>query len=105
MFTIKFNDGSTLDGLTLNGDYFMTSQPVDAKYFSGKLYNVTIAGKEFDEENEHSVTYPVMKLHEVRDFGDGNYGFILSELSREDRILAAIDAKIAYLAMMTDNNI
>ena len=104
MFTITLGNGDILPKLEHNGDYFMTKQVVERPMFEGKLYNVTITGNDFDDQPDYSVTYKFMKLMDIQDFGEGVTGFALKELTPDEVIIEGLNAKISYLAMMTDTD-
>ena len=105
MYTIKFADGTKLDGLKASGNNFISSSPVTPETFRGRLDNVKIECSDTDTEGlcgefEHMELVMCRKYENVRGLEDGYY-FILRQLSNQDYINALNQGNIDYIAMMT----
>lgn len=75
---ITLADGTSLDGLDLNGNNYISSAVVAEDTFAGKLSSVTIEGPDGTQ------TYQDMKLVQISKVGK-NYWFILAEKTAEEK--------------------
>ena len=75
---ITLADGTSLDGLDLNGNNFISSTAVTEDTFTGKLSSVTSEGPDGTQ------TYQDMKLVQIRKVGK-SYWFILAEKTAEEK--------------------
>ena len=94
-WTITLADGTTLEGLTLNGNNYVSGNPLTEADFAGKLGHVTISDGEITTVMEHAVLVQCKKY-------DKEYWFVLRELSAEELMAAKTQANIEYIAMMAD---
>lgn len=74
---ITLADGTSLDGLDLNGNNYISSAAVAEATFAGKLSSVTIEGPDGTQ------TYRDMKLVQISKVGK-SYWFILAEKTAEE---------------------
>lgn len=80
MYTIRFADGSSLNGLTLNGNNFFSADPLDAEYFTPeKLKTVT-----FQMDGGGSAEYEDMEVVRCIPL-DGGTEFILAQVTQEEK--------------------
>ena len=87
---ITLADGTSLDGLDLNGNNFISSTAVTEATFAGKLSNVTIEGPDGTQTHED------MKLVQISKVGK-KYWFILAEKTAEEKQKEATDARMAEM--------
>lgn len=79
MYKIEFADGSTLDNLELNGNNFISAEPIEPEFFKDEmLTSVSFVGPEF------TGTVPDMKLIQCVPWENGS-AFILAEISMEEK--------------------
>lgn len=102
MFTLTLSDGSTISNLTLNSNTLISSTPVTAEMFSGKLSHVVIEGTDdegladMEVVGEHN-HMELVALYQV----DSEWYICLRDLSEAELKEAKTQADIAYLSMMT----
>ena len=89
---ITLADGTSLDGLNLNGNNFISSTAVTEDTFAGKLSSVTIEGPDGTEIHED------MKLVQISKVGKSNW-FILAEKTAEEK-----QKELAAAALATNAN-
>ena len=85
---ITLADGTSLDGLDLNGNNFISSTAVTEDTFTGKLSSVTIEGPDGTQ------TYQDMKLVQISKVGK-SYWFILAEKTAEEKQKELVAAALA----------
>lgn len=95
IYKITLADGTVLDGLSLNGNNFISSAQVDASAFESNCSPVVINDGETDEVHEH------MDLVQVTEV-DGKYWFVLRDITKTELEQAKIKSDIEYIAMMCD---
>ncbi len=96
IYSLTFTGGETLEGLTLNGDNFVTRFDFDDELLSDfNLLEVTIN----DGENEWT-EYNMKKIHKTA-YGNEIYFTIAPKTEQELRD-EEINSKIEYIAMMTE---
>ena len=106
-FSITLADGTSISGLELNGNNFVSKQEVTEDTFKGKLGHVVITGDaEADEAGligEHynmelvQIKHYTKKVHGV----DDGYYFVLRDIPAGELEKLQDRADIDYLAMMT----
>ena len=94
-FTITLSDGTTLRDLELNGNNFISLDPVADDTFTDNLSPVIISNGERSEEHDQMVL-----VQNVR-HADGRYWFILRDVTLAEIEAAKTRADIEYIAMMT----
>lgn len=85
---ITLADGTSLDGLDLNGNNFISPSAVTEDTFTGKLSSVTIEGP------DGAQTYQDMKLVQISKVGK-SYWFILAEKTAEEKQKELVAAALA----------
>lgn len=85
---ITLADGTSLDGLDLNGNNYISSTAVTEDTFAGKLSSVTIEGP------DGAQTYGDMKLVQISKVGK-KYWFILAEKTAEEKQKELVAAALA----------
>lgn len=95
MYTIVLENGTTIQNLHLNGNNFVSQNPINPEIFDGNLGVVTISNGE-TEEIHHN-----MGLVQVTQMED-EYWFILRDIPENEIANAKLRSDIDYLAMMTD---
>ena len=100
-FEITLADGTSISGLELNGNNFISSARISESTFEGKLAHVTISGNpEFDDfgligEHEN------MELIQCKQYGE-KYWFILRDIPLEELRQLRTEARLDYIEMMED---
>ncbi|MBQ0057318.1 MAG: hypothetical protein KBT20_06640 [Bacteroidales bacterium] len=89
-------DGTSLEGLGLNGNNFISSKKLTEDTFEGNLSHVVIEDSEGNTEEHDN-----MALVQIAKYGK-EYWFVLRELSAQEIRDAKIQANIEYIAMMSD---
>lgn len=98
-YSVTLSDGTTLDGLRLNGNNFISDSELTEADFAGKLDGVTIAASTGETE-EHEE----MELVQVKQYGS-EWWFILCDVPAEHKLtneVAQQRADIDYLLMMQE---
>lgn len=93
-YTIIFSDGSKLTNLTMNGNNFVSSSPIDWEIFKYNMSTVTI------QCGDRTVVSKNMELIKYDKTGE-EYWFILSEISESQLKMKKMQSQIDYLMMMT----
>lgn len=104
MYTIKLNDGTTIDGLTLERNIFWRTEEITPAMLRGKLSPVTITRGADDDASEDwagmNGYHEHMRLCYCRP-ENGKYAIALSDIPDDEFRNAVRDANIEYIAMMT----
>lgn len=95
-FKIMLADGTSLEGLGLNGNNFISSKKLTEDVFEGNLSHVVIEDSEGNVEEHDN-----MALVQIAKYGK-EYWFVLRELSAQEIRDAKTQANIEYIAMMAD---
>ena len=88
---ITLADGTSLDGLNLNGNNFISSTAVTEDTFAGKLSSVTVEGPDGTEIHED------MKLVQITKVSAKAYWFILADKTAEEKQKEATDARMSEM--------
>ena len=98
MASITLSNGTVLDNLTINGDNFIANYSITDDIFKGDFSPVTINWEDdcFDE------THNNMKLVQITHPNPTEWWFVLQDLTDEELYRLSIEAKLDYLAMMSD---
>lgn len=94
-YTITLADGRVLSDLRLNGNTFISKEPVNPAIFEGNCSPVVINDGETEE------THPVMEYVVTAQPVAGEFWFSLRDVSEQELREMRRDANIEYLAMMT----
>ena len=106
MYEIELSDGTKLTGLTLSGNTFFTKEQLKREQFTGKLDGVKIVSTDANDQTLCGY-YAHMKLGTLQDtrhihgLPGGTY-FILEDTASTVTEIDRMNAKIEYLAMMSD---
>ncbi len=95
IYSVTLADGTILSGLRMNGTTFVSKTPVDPAVFDGNCSPVIISDGENSEVHDDMALVPCAQPVE------GEYWFVLRDLSTAERREMQIQANIEYLAMMT----
>ena len=102
-FTVTLADGTSIGGLGLNGNNFISKTEVTPEMFAGKLGHVTITGPEEADaagllgEHEHMELIRCQK-----DDALGGWAFVIRDIPAEKLEKLKTRGDIEYLAMMMD---
>lgn len=109
MYTITLSDGSKLENLRLNGNNFIANYQLSEADFKYKLSSIDIESDSpvtepmFGIELGHHENMQLLALQHGESYmKPGEYWFALGPIPEEEMRYAETNAKIAYLAMMTD---
>lgn len=94
-YKITLADGSIIENLKLNGTNYISSKAVDPNIFYNNCSPVIIN----DGTSEEIHNY--MELVQVTEEDNGEYWFVLRDISSEELSQIKIKSDIEYLAMMT----
>lgn len=92
-YSITLADGTALENLRLNGENFISQNPVDPALFDGNCSPVIISDGEEEETHEN------MELVQVTPY-QGEYWFVLRDLSSAELASMKMQSDIEYIAMM-----
>lgn len=101
MYQIKLSDGTTIDNLIMSGNNFVSKTELTEEVFADKLSPVTITDLETGRSEVHEHMELVQIVHD-EPYTEGNWYFILRDLTEEELWKAYVMGNIDYLAMMTD---
>lgn len=96
VYKITLADGTVIENLTLNGNNFVSTETITAATFESNCSPVIINDGTIDDTHEN------MELVQVTNDADGNYLFVLRDLSETEIAQAKIKSDIEYIAMMCD---
>ena len=95
LYTVTLSDGSVLSDLKLNGNNYISTEPVSADVFIDNCDPVVISDGDVEETHDH------MALIYVKQIGD-EYWFALRDRTADELARLKMQSDIEYLAMMTD---
>lgn len=94
IYKITLSDGTTISDLTLNGSNFISKTPVYSSTFEDNCSTVIINDGKTERE------YHNMELVQITE-QNGEWWFVLRELSKEELEKIKTQSDIEYIAMMT----
>jgi hypothetical protein len=92
-YKITLSDGTTIEDLKLNGNNFISEKPIETSLFESNCSPVTISSDEIEDIHTH------MELVQITEM-NGEYWFVLRDLSKEELDKMKIQSDIEYVAMM-----
>lgn len=95
MYTIKLVDGTKIENLQLNGNNFISNEPIDASVFEGNCSSVEIS------DGENISSHQAMELIHLTNRG-GEYWFALRGLSNSELEAIKTRSDLEYIALMCD---
>ena len=95
LYIITLADGTKLSNLHLNGNNFVSDTPITKEQFEYNCSPVTISDGKFTETHEN------MELIHLQVI-DGQYYFVLLDISPEELWKRRVNANIQYLSMITE---
>lgn len=98
MYKLILADGTEIKNLTKNGDNYISDKKIDENLFKGNLSTLTIT------DGEETITMQNAELIQQIEC-DGKFWICFRELSERELKDMDMEAKIEYLAMMTDVDI
>jgi len=105
MYKLILADGTEIKNLTKNGDNYISDKKIDENLFRGNLSTLTIIDEEETiTDEEETITMKNAELIQQIEF-DGKFWICFRELSERELKDMDMEAKIEYLAMMTDVDI
>ena len=95
IYTVTLADGTAISNLRLNGNNYISTEPIDAAIFDGNCSPVII------NDGIKNETHDNMQLVQVTESAS-EYWFILRDLSSEELARIKMQSDIEYLAMMSN---
>lgn len=92
-YSIILADGTIIEDLLLNGDNFISKNPIASSMFGGNCSPVIINDGENEEVHEN------MSLVQITKMGD-EYWFVLCDISKDELMRMKMQSDIEYIAMM-----
>ena len=93
-YTITLSDGTVINNLSLNGNNFISKTSVTKEMFTDNCSPVTINDETMDEVHENM---DIVQVSEV----NGEYWFVLRDISSEELARIKMQSDIEYVAMMS----
>lgn len=93
VYTITLADGTEITNLSLNGDNFVSQNPIDPDLFDCNCSPVVIS------DGENDVLHENMELVQVSRVGQ-EYWFVLRDMSAAELAQLKMQSDIEYVAMM-----
>lgn len=93
-YKITLSDGTLIENLKLNGNNFISNVSVNAELFNDNCSPVIINDGTNDEVHEN------MDIVQVSE-GNGEYWFVLRDISSEELARIKMQSDIEYVAMMS----
>ena len=97
-WTVTLDDGTTIGGLTLSGNNFISDTELTPEMFDGKLSKITAT------DGDNTLEWNNAELVQIT-HPDSRWWFVLRELSPEELFRATTKAKLDYLALVTDTDL
>lgn len=94
-YKITLNDGTEINNLKLNGNNYISTEPIDPAVFDGNCSPVVISDGTHDEIHDN------MELVQITEV-NGKYWFVLRDFSADELAQIKMRSDIEYVAMMTD---
>lgn len=94
IYKVTLADGTVIDGLKMNGNNFISLSPIKAAVFDGNCSPIIISNDETDETHEN------MELVQITPNDDGEYWFVLRDISEKELAQIKMQSDIEYIAMM-----
>lgn len=95
VYKIILADGTVINNLGLNGNNFISKEIIEPIVFNGNCSPVTIDNGKYEEVRDH------MELVQITEV-DGEWWFILRDISSEELDRIKTQSDIEYLAMMSN---
>lgn len=94
IYTITLADGAVIENLRLNGNNFISNEQIEHNVFDGNCSPVVISNGEYEVFHEN------MKLVQISRI-NGEYWFVLRDISPDEIEKIKIQSDLEYVAMMT----
>ena len=95
LYQITLDDGTEIPNLRLNGNNFISEEKLDESIFENNLHSVLIS------DGEHEEVHGQMDLVQLIKY-EGEYWFVLIDVSEEELKYRRLRADLDYVAMMAD---
>ena len=93
-YKITLSDGTVINNLSLNGNNFISKTSVTKKMFTDNCSPVTINDGTMDEVHNNMALVQVSEVN-------GEYWFVLRDISLEELSRIKMQSDIEYVAMMS----
>ena len=97
MYTLILTDGTRIENLTMNGDSFVSPEPIDEAIFRDNLVELTIIHDDV-EEIRRNVEY-TGQLH-----GPDGWYFSFADIPQQELVNKTVDALASVLNIMMGVN-
>lgn len=98
IYTITLEDGTQITNLRMNGNNFVSQNPINPEIFEGKLGEVIISDGATNERHTN------MELVQIMPF-EGEYYFVLIDIPESQLKERKLRSDVDYIAMMSDIDI
>lgn len=95
IYTITLEDGTQIENLRLNGNNYISQNPISSEIFDGNLGTVTISDGETEEIHTNMGLVQITQMN-------GEYWFVLRDIPESEIAAAKLRSDVDYLAMMSD---
>jgi hypothetical protein len=95
IYKVVLADGVVIDNLRLNGNNLISKKAIDSSIFEGNCSSVVISDGETNEIHEN------MELVQITEPVEGEYWFVLREVSEDELARIKMQSDIEYVAMMS----
>lgn len=92
-YKVTLNDGTEISNLKLNGNNYISTESIDRSVFDGNCSPVVISDGTHDEIHDN---IELVQITEV----NGEYWFVLRDISAEELARIKMQSDIEYVAMM-----
>lgn len=92
-YSIILADGTIIENLVLNGDNFISQNPIVSSMFDGNCSPVLINDGENEEIHENMSLVQITKM-------EYEYWFVLRDISKDELMRMKMQSDIEYVAMM-----
>ncbi len=94
-YSVTLADGTVINGLSMNGNNYISKTEISADIFDGNLSSVVVSDGESEE------TFENMALIHLTSYASGEYWFALRQMSANELERLQLRSDIEYLSMMT----
>ena len=98
-YTITLRSGRQLEGLTINGSMFVSQEEIIKEELSlDELSQITVT--EYPDDGEAAETEKEDQVCDAVLHWDEGYLFNIRDMTGQEKVVAELDARIAFLEMM-----
>lgn len=95
IYTLILTDGTRIENLEMNGNNFVSTEPINKEIFEGNLSPVIIS------DGIHMDSHPYMELVQILEYPEDLWYFVLRDVPDSELALHKMNSNIQYISMMT----